>query len=62
MPNKNENLISEIKYKNGDIYNGMIKNNKRHGKGKMIYHNGNEYYGMWKNNKKRRSWINGLEK
>lgn len=36
---KNNNIISEIKYRNGDIYNGMIKNNKRHKKGKMIYHN-----------------------
>jgi hypothetical protein len=42
----------EIKYANGDIYNGDIKYGKRHGKGEMKYANGGIYNGDWKDNKR----------
>ena len=41
---KDETIFVSKKYSNG-IYNGYLKNNKRHGKGKMTYDNGNKYDG-----------------
>lgn len=37
----------EVKYPNGDYYNGGWKKDKPHGKGKMMYNNGDIYEGEW---------------
>ena len=44
-----ENKIKKIKYKNGDVYIGEVKNNKKHGKGKYIFANGQTYIGEYRN-------------
>jgi len=44
--------IKKIKYKNGDMYIGEVKNNKKHGKGKYIFANGEIYIGEYKNGKR----------
>ena len=44
--------IKKIKYKNGDMYIGEVKNNKKHGKGKYIFSNGEIYIGEYKNGKR----------
>jgi hypothetical protein len=36
-------MNNKIKYANGDIYIGDIKNKKRHGEGKMSYSKKSEY-------------------
>ena len=36
-------------YKNGSIYDGQWKDDKRHGDGKMIYYNGYIYEGEFEN-------------
>jgi hypothetical protein len=36
-----------IKYDNGDVYDGEVKDGKRHGKGKMIYSDNMVYEGEW---------------
>ena len=53
-PRKTRKLfgIKKIKYKNGDIYIGEVKNNKKHGKGKYIFANGEIYIGEYKNGKR----------
>ncbi len=38
-----------IRYDNGDIYKGQIKNGKREGLGTCYYANKDKYEGMWKN-------------
>jgi hypothetical protein len=43
--NKIENKITSP---NGDIYNGDVKDNTKHGKGGMNYSNGDYYKGEWK--------------
>ncbi len=40
--------IRKIKFDNG-MYEGQVRNNKKHGKGKMIYNDGDVYEGEWKN-------------
>ena len=37
-----------IKYQNGDIYEGNMRRNKFHGRGKFTYLNGMYYDGYWK--------------
>ena len=44
--------IKNIKYKNGDMYIGEVKNNKKHGKGKYIFANGEIYIGEYNNGKR----------
>ena len=44
--------IKKIKYKNGDMYIGEVKNNKKHGKGKYIFSNGEIYIGEYNNGKR----------
>ena len=44
--------IKKIKYKNGDMYIGEVKNNKKHGKGKYIFANGEIYIGEYNNGKR----------
>ena len=44
--------IKKIKYKNGDMYIGEVKNNKKHGKGKYIFANGEIHIGEYKNGKR----------
>ena len=53
-PRKTRKLfgIKKIKYKNGDMYIGEVKNNKKHGKGKYIFANGEIYIGEYKNGKR----------
>ena len=41
-----------IKYANGGVYDGEIKDGKRHGNGKMIYSNNMVYEGEWNNDNK----------
>jgi len=41
----------KITYKNGDIYEGFLINNKRFGKGKYTYSTGDIYEGNWINDK-----------
>ena len=43
----NDNNSGIINYKNGNIYNGLIKNILPNGKGTMKYKNGNIYSGFW---------------
>jgi len=38
-----------LKYKNGDVYIGNIKNGKPEGEGVIKYKNGSMYMGDWKN-------------
>ena len=40
-------LSREIKYEDGKVYNGCLKNNIRSGKGTMMYSNGDIYEGYW---------------
>ena len=35
------------RYANGDVYDGLWKAGKRHGRGKMTYKNGDYYDGEW---------------
>ena len=39
-------------YKDGKLFEGEWKNNKREGKGSLKYENGNVYEGEWKNDKR----------
>ena len=41
----NNHIIRKITYKNGDIYEGEFKNNKKEGKGIMIWKGGDKYEG-----------------
>ena len=47
----------KIRYDNGDIYEGAIVDNKKHGKGKLTYVNGNFEEGNFVNDK-----LNGIGK
>ena len=38
-------MKGKYKYFNGDLYEGDISNNKKHGFDKMIYSNGDEFNG-----------------
>ena len=42
-----KNKITTVTYENGDIYEGRLMNNERHGAGKMLFSNGNVYEGQW---------------
>ena len=42
----------ENNWKNNDIYEGELKNGKRHGKGKYTYKDGDIYEGEFKDDKK----------
>ena len=44
--------ITIVYFKDGNRYEGDIKNNKRDGKGIYYYNNGERYEGDWKNDKK----------
>jgi hypothetical protein len=44
-----DRIIKEIRYPNGDIYNGEIESDKKNGIGKMIFANGNIFEGTWEN-------------
>ena len=61
LMNIHNEMISEIElshynkkvfYKNGNIYEGEIKDGMRNGKGVMIYKSGNKYVGEWKDDLK----------
>lgn len=53
-------VIGKLVYKNGDVYEGQFKDDKRDGEGKiqanslgvMIYKNGEKYDGQWSDDKK----------
>lgn len=49
-PTPNGNF--KIKYPNGEVYEGLVSKNKRHGFGKYYYNNGDVYEGNWEKNKK----------
>ena len=51
-PSIKKNDIVKIKYNNGDVYIGEVKNNKKHGKGKYIFANGQTYTGEYRNGKR----------
>ena len=36
-----------MKYENGNVYVGELKNDERHGQGKMTYKDGSVYEGLW---------------
>eukprot|EP01114_Cavostelium_apophysatum_P015268 TRINITY_DN4122_c0_g1_i4.p1 TRINITY_DN4122_c0_g1~~TRINITY_DN4122_c0_g1_i4.p1 ORF type:complete len:945 (+),score=286.26 TRINITY_DN4122_c0_g1_i4:179-3013(+) len=42
----------EIKWANGDVYNGKFRNDRMHGAGVLKCGNGDKYDGEWKNNKR----------
>ena len=42
----------EIKYDNGDRYNGQVVNGLKEGRGILYYNNGDRYEGEWRNDKK----------
>ena len=44
--------MAEIKYENGDVYNGDVLGVMKHGEGKMVYANGDVYEGEWSSDKK----------
>ena len=44
--------MAEIKYKNGDVYNGDVCSGIKHGKGRMVYANGYVYEGGWIDNQR----------
>ena len=49
-PFHNNEIITKIEtYKNGNRYEGQIKNGLREGIGTMFYNNGYKYEGDWKN-------------
>ena len=41
----------QMRYDNGDVYEGDYKKNERHGNGKYLYANGDIYQGNWKDNR-----------
>ena len=45
-----KNGYGELIYKDGSIYYGEFKNDKKHGKGKYTYTDGKIYDGYWENN------------
>lgn len=49
---KNKIIEGEIRYPNGDLYNGSILEGMANGKGKMIYSAGGEYDGYFMRDKK----------
>ena len=40
--------FSEVRDTSNDVYKGQLKDDKRHGQGKMFYSDGNVYDGEWK--------------
>lgn len=46
------NAFFRVRYPNGEVYEGNINRNKRHGFGKYYYNNGDIYDGGWERNKK----------
>jgi len=55
--------IVKHSWENGDSYEGMVRNGKRHGHGVYKYADGTEYKGEWRENKKQGQgqyiWNNG---
>lgn len=45
-------VVGQLVYADGSIYNGLLRNLKREGKGEMIYADQSRYVGFWKNDKK----------
>lgn len=43
--------LGHIKYKDGSMYSGFVKEKNMNGKGRMVYANGDIYQGMWVNGK-----------
>ena len=48
-----KNIKGIMKYNNGDVYIGSLKNGKKEGKGVMIYTNGEIVDGFWENDIKK---------
>ena len=46
------NCIGTYTWENGDKYQGVSKDGKRHGQGTYIYADGSKYVGEWENNKR----------
>lgn len=61
--NTSSTKISQKKYKDGGMYIGELKNDKKEGKGKMIFKGGDIYEGEWLNDKQhgrgKMIWANG---
>jgi len=45
---KEDYFLGEVKYSDGNVYNGESYSGEPHGYGEMIYANGNTYEGDWK--------------
>mmetsp|Transcript_42238 Transcript_42238/g.108766 ORF Transcript_42238/g.108766 Transcript_42238/m.108766 type:complete len:242 (-) Transcript_42238:35-760(-) len=43
--------VTCLNYSNGDVYKGMVRDGKKHGKGLYDFSSGTIYQGEWKNNK-----------
>ena len=43
--------IGQIKFKDGSLYSGFIKNKQFNGKGRLVHANNNVYQGEWKDGK-----------
>ncbi|KAL9179935.1 hypothetical protein ACHAXT_007905 [Thalassiosira profunda] len=52
-----------VRYANGSVYKGELKDGKKHGQGKIKYSDGNVYEGKWKEGRKngngKFTWANG---
>ena len=48
-PENSQGVEQLIKFKDGRIYEGTIKNGRKNGKGRLSFPNGDVYDGFWKN-------------
>ena len=52
IPSGEVPIVRQIKYANGDIYEGEVVNGMRHGQGTYIWPDGLRYSGSYANNKR----------
>lgn len=52
IPSGEVPVVRKLRYENGDIYEGEVVNNMRHGQGTYIWPDGLRYCGSFANNKR----------